>query len=110
MATRYLSRHHSSDDPGGLIGEALASGAEFQGPAEDILLAWSLRLGDEQDPAEAAARLLAAKGHADGALPAGACGRLIELLRAAAASPRGQLHSRQPRRRRGGPKAGRSRP
>jgi len=98
MATRYLSRHHSLDDPGGLIGESLSCGAEFQGPAEDILLAWSLRLADDQDPAEVAARLLRANGHGDGPLPPGPAGRLVQLLRETAASPRSRLHHRRPRR------------
>ena len=108
MATRYLSSHHSADDPGGLIGEALGCGAELQGPAEDILLAWSLCLADDQDPAEAAQRLLRANGHAEGPLPPGPAGRLVQLLRETAASPRGQLHHRRPRRGRAERKLGRS--
>ena len=103
MAVKYLSKHHSEDDPGGLIREVLETGEAFQGPAEDILLAWTLRLGDDRDPAEVAQRLIQAYGIGDDPVPQGACGRLVTLLRETAASPRGQLHSRRPRRgRRGG--------
>ena len=104
MAIKYLSEHHSEDDPGGLIREVLNAGDGFQGPAEDILLAWTLRLGDERDPAEVARRLIEAYGIGDSPAPEGACGRLVTLLRETAASPRGQLHGRRPRRgRRGNP-------
>ena len=77
-------------------------GDAFQGPAEDILLAWTLRLGDDRDPAEVALHLIEAYGIGNGPAPKGARGRLITLLRETAASPRGQLHSRQPRRGRRG--------
>lgn len=53
---QYLSSHHSADDPGGLIGQALEMGETFPGPAEDLLLSWSLRL---DDPATAARNLIA---------------------------------------------------
>jgi hypothetical protein len=86
MAVRYVSRHHSPEDPGGLIAEALALGADFPGPAEDLLLAWSLRLADDLPAPEAARRLIERLGLASLSLP-GAAGRLIELLRQAAASP-----------------------
>ena len=42
MATKYLSPHHSPDDPGGVIREVLLMGPEFPGPAEDAMLAWEL--------------------------------------------------------------------
>jgi hypothetical protein len=32
MATKYLSPHHSPDDPGGVIREVLLMGPEFPGP------------------------------------------------------------------------------
>jgi len=86
MAVRYVSRHHSPEDPGGLIAEALALGADFPGPAEDLLLAWSLRLADDLPAPEAARRLIERLGLASLSLP-GQAGRLIELLRQAAASP-----------------------
>ncbi len=100
MAIKYLSKHHTADDPGGLIREVLQSGEEFAGPAEDILLAWTLRLESDQDPALVAERLIATYRLDERPAPGGACGRLIQLLRETAASPRGQLHSRQPRRKR----------
>ncbi len=100
MAIRYVSKHHSEDDPGGLIQEALAAGPAFPGPAEDLLLAWSLRLAPERDAATAAGRLLAAHGLDAGPLPEGAIGRLVALLREAADS--GQRPSAGPPRRRGG--------
>ncbi|WP_026987378.1 hypothetical protein [Fodinicurvata fenggangensis] len=56
---QYLSSHHSADDPGGLIGQALEMGETFPGPAEDLLLSWSLRL---DDPATAARNLIARHG------------------------------------------------
>ena len=58
MATKYLSPHHSSDDPGGVIREVLLMGPEFPGPAEDVILAWTLRLSVDRDPADAAKKLL----------------------------------------------------
>lgn len=85
MAVRYVSRHHSPEDPGGLIAEALALGADFPGPAEDLLLAWSLRLAEDLPAQEAARRLIERHGLAAAALP-GAAGRLVELLRQAAAA------------------------
>jgi len=85
MAVRYVSKHHSAEDPGGLVAEALAQGADFPGPAEDLLLAWSLRLADDLPAQEAARRLIERHGLTTLALP-GAAGRLVELLRQAAAS------------------------
>jgi hypothetical protein len=63
MAVRYVARYHSEDDPGGLIREVIELGADFPGPAGDVLLSWLLRLEAGKDPAE------------------GACGELIGLLR-----------------------------
>ena len=85
MAVRYVSRHHSPEDPGGLIAEALTLGADFPGPAEDLLLAWSLRLAEDLPAQEAARRLIERHALATAALP-GAAGRLVELLRQTAAS------------------------
>ena len=79
MAVRYVSRHHSPEDPGGLIAEALALGADFPGPAEDLLLAWSLRLAEDLPAQEAARRLIERHGLAAAALP-GAAGRLVAAL------------------------------
>src|SRR3546814_10788799 len=63
LMVRYLSEHDSPDDPGGLIREVLQMGAEFPGPAEDVVLAWILRLGEGRDPGEAAKRLIRSEEH-----------------------------------------------
>lgn len=99
MATKFLSPHHSPDDPGGVIGEVIRMGPEFPGPAEDVMLAWTLRLGVDRDPADAAKRLLETYELAEGPLPEGACGKLIDLLRQAASS--GNQPMSRPVRRRG---------
>ena len=104
MATTYLSPHHSPDDPGGVIREVLLMGPEFPGPAEDVIVAWTLRLGPDRDPADAAERLLAAYELAEGPLPEGPCGKLVDLLRQAAQS-RGDAAPRPVRR--GGRRRGR---
>ena len=90
MVIKYVSKHDSPDtpdDPGGLIKEGLDMGREFPGPAQDILLAWMLRLGDDHDAVAAARRLIEAYGLADGTPLAGACGELVELLQQTASSP-----------------------
>lgn len=93
MSLRYVSPLHRDDDPGGLIGQALVMGPEFPGPAEDLLLAWSLRLPEGGDAA-AAQSLLQRHGLERGPLPDSPCGRLVALLRQAAAgtgeAPRGR--------------------
>lgn len=91
------------EDPGGLVIEVLRMGPEFPGPAQDLLLAWTLKLPDGLDMRAAAGRLLEAYGLAEGALPADPRGTLIDLLRQAAAG------SPPPPRRRGGWR-GRKRP
>ncbi len=99
---KYVSKNQSEDtpdDPGGLIKEVLNMGAEFPGPAQDILLAWMLRLGDEHDAAAAAGRLIETYGLGDGPPPEGACGELVALLKQTAESPPEHLSGR---RRRGG--------
>jgi hypothetical protein len=102
MATKYLSPHHSPDDPGGVIREILLMGPEFPGPAEDVILAWTLRLGVDREPADAAKNLLETYELAEGPLPEGACGKLVGLLRQAANSrdhPSGKPVRRRGRRR-----------
>ncbi len=99
MVTKYLSPHHSPDDPGGVIREVLLMGPEFPGPAEDVILAWTLRLSVDRDPADAAKGLLATYELAEGPLPDGACGKLVDLLRQAASS--GDLAANRPVRRGG---------
>ena len=98
MATKYLSPHHSPDDPGGVIREVLLMGPEFPGPAEDVILAWTLRLSVDRDPADAAKKLLETYDLTEGPLPEGACGKLVDLLRQAAGS--GDLTVSRPARRR----------
>lgn len=99
MSVHYASPRHRDDDPGGLLGEAFAMGEAFPGPAEDLLLAWALRLPDGADTAAAARSLLKRHGLAEGPLPPGAGGRLAALLREAAS---GSLPARRGRRRQGG--------
>ncbi|WP_022729944.1 hypothetical protein [Fodinicurvata sediminis] len=100
---QYLSSHHSADDPGGLIGQALEMGETFPGPAEDLLLSWSLRL---DDPATAARNLIAQHGLREQAAPEdptqklSAHQRLVALLHETARS--GQTGTA---RRRGGRRA-----
>mgnify|MGYP000377406615 CR=1 FL=1 len=103
MAIRYLSEHDSPDDPGGLIREVLQMGEAFPGPAEDVVLAWVLRLGQDRDPAEAAGRLIADYRLEEEPLPGGACGRLIAMLKETADFPAQRMtrHLCQPRRRGG---------
>jgi hypothetical protein len=109
MPITYTSKHHSPEDPGGIIREVLDMGPDFTGPAQDVLLGWTLRLGDTVDPAAAARTLLERYGYADRPAPEGACGELIKLLRETADYPQGRLdtHLCRPepahrRRRRGG--------
>ncbi len=97
---KYVSPHHTPDDPGGLIYEVLHAGPEAVGSAEDIILSWVLRLDDERDPAAAAKALLRAYGHAEGPPPEGLAGRIVEMLRQTAASPRDRLKKPNRRRRR----------
>ena len=103
MAIRYLSEHDSPDDPGGLIREVLELGEDFPGPAEDVVLAWILRLGQDRDPAEAAKRLIADYRLDRSPQPGGACGRLIEMVKETATFPAQRMtrHLCQPRRRGG---------
>lgn len=108
MAIKYVSPNHSEDDPGGLIHDVIEAGADFAGPAEDIILTWTLRLGDGRDPAAAARRLLAGYGLAEGPLPQGAAGRVIEMLRQAASYPEDRLR-RHVRPKRRGPRGRRRR-
>ncbi|MEX0759600.1 MAG: hypothetical protein WD100_08480 [Tistlia sp.] len=91
------------EDPGGLVLEVLRMGPEFPGPAQDLLLAWTLKLPDGLDLRAAAARLLEAYGLAEGQPPRDARGTLVTLLREAAAG------APPPARRRGGWR-GRERP
>ncbi len=97
MSITYTSPLHCPEDPGGLVQETLNLGDDFPGPAEDILVSWSLRLDEGLSPQAASQRLLHRLGLAEGPLPAGACGRLVELLRQATRNS-----GERPSRRRGG--------
>ena len=98
---KYTSKHHSSEDPGGLIYEVLQAGDDYTGPAEDIILSWMLGLDDGLDPAATARHLLEAYGCDGGALPGGAAGRLIQLLRETAEASPERPAKRSRRRQRG---------
>src|SRR3546814_10982764 len=76
-------------------------GAEFPGPAEDVVLAWILRLGEGRDPGEAAKRLITDYELDREPPPTGACGRLVAILRETAEFPTGRItrHLCRPRRR-----------
>jgi len=86
---RALSRFACTDDPSGLVGEALSMGDDFPGPAEDLFAAWALQLDEGVDPAAAAGRLV---GRYEPTLPApgSAAERLLDLLREAAVQPPGR--------------------
>jgi len=112
MAITYTSKYHAPEDPGGIIGEILNMGAEFTGPAQDVLLGWTLRLDETQDPATAARAVLVKYGLEDSADPEGACGDLVRLLRETASFSQARLNTHMCRpesadrnRRRGGRKA-----
>jgi hypothetical protein len=98
---KYASKHHSPEDPGGLIYEVLQAGDDYTGPAEDVILSWMLRLEDDQDPAATARHLLEAYGCEEGAHPGGSAGRLILLLRETAEASPERLTKRSRRRQRG---------
>ena len=100
MAFKYTSEHDSPEDPGGLIKQALDMGPDFPGPAEDILLAWMLRLGDGQDAAAAARRLVERYGLAANPQPDGAHGKLVGLLQQTARCAPAHIPARRRGRRR----------
>ena len=103
MTIRYTSKHDSPDDPGGMIREVLEMGERFPGPAEDVVLAWILRLGEGRDAAAAAQRLIEHYRLTETPQPGGACGRVIEMIMETAKFPGDRMarHLCQPRRRGG---------
>jgi len=104
MAVTYTSKHHSPEDPGGLIREVLDLGPEFPGPARDVLLTWMMRLDEDADPSAAARALIARYGLDHTPSKAGPCAELVALLRETATYPQERLNSHLCRpRRRGGP-------
>jgi hypothetical protein len=89
------------EDPVGLIGQALTMGADFPGPAEDVLLSWILKLDQAVDPVAAAATLIQRYAGAEGPLPEGEAGKLIRLLRETASCSPDEARRRRSRRGRG---------
>src|SRR5262245_5971643 len=87
-------------DPQLLIRQVLDMGAEFPGPAEDILLSWILSLDRALDPAAAAQQIMDSYGLD---IPAGhtAALRLRELILQTARFPDGSLPTQGTARRRG---------
>jgi hypothetical protein len=75
----------TADDPGGLIRSAIEMGPEFPGPAEDLLLAWILKLSADADVPSVARRLIERYALAETPRE-GEIGRLIGLIREAASS------------------------
>src|SRR5437016_14658000 len=84
MAARSRKPVNEPDDPHGLIGQVLAMGADFPGPAGDILLSWLLDLKDRTERSKAAANLIERHGLAGRPFPPGPLGELIRLLHQAA--------------------------
>jgi hypothetical protein len=86
-------------DPHHLIRQVLQMGAEFSGPAEDVIFSWLISLARDVDPATAANLLLDEHQLRNGAPPPGALGRLWELLRETASYSGDRLRSASPGRR-----------
>ena len=86
-------------DPDLLIAQVLAMGAEFIGPAEDIIFSWLITLAPDIDPAAAANKLLDDHNLRTGPVPPGPLGRVWTLLRETAAYPDSRLRSSAPARR-----------
>ena len=101
MGTASPNPATDPDDPQGLIGQVLAMGAEFPGPAGDVLLSWLLELKDRDDPAKAAARLIERHGLGSPPFPPGPLGELIRLLHETARYSPEQLNDMGGRRRGG---------
>lgn len=80
-------------DPNLLIRQVIEMGAEFTGPAEDILFSWLISLAADLEPATAANLLLDEHNLRHGEPPPGALGRLWTLLRETSAFPDSRLSS-----------------
>ena len=94
MTIKYHGAYDSPEDPQGIIKMSLEMGAEFPGPAEDVLLAWTLRLGVDADVAAAARSLLRDYGVEAMAPGNDQHARLIALLKEAAEGKRVQARRR----------------
>jgi len=86
-------------DPDLLIAQVLAMGAEFIGPAEDIIFSWLITLAPDVDPAAAANQLLDDHNLRADPAPPGPLGRVWILLRETAEYPDSRLRSSAPSRR-----------
>jgi hypothetical protein len=80
-------------DPDLLIAQVLAMGAEFAGPAEDIIFSWLITLAPDIDPASAANTLLDDHNLRADPVPAGPIGRVWTLLRETAEFPDSRLRT-----------------
>src|SRR5262245_44870977 len=86
-------------DPGLLIAQVLEMGAEFAGPAEDIIFSWLITLAPDVDPAAAANQLLDEHNLRADPVPPGPLGRVWTLLRETAEFPDSRLRKAAPTRR-----------
>lgn len=85
-------------DPHLLIKQVVEMGADFTGPAEDIVFSWLISLAADLDPAAAANLLLDEHNLRQGEPPPGALGRLWTLLRETAEYPDARLRAAAQRR------------
>jgi len=101
MSIDTTAKRGPAYDPHLLIRQVLDMGADFRGPAEDILLSWILSLDRALDPAAAALQLIDAYGLE---IPAehAATLRLRELILQTARFPDGAMQGQPGPRRRGG--------
>lgn len=81
MTIKYHGVYDSPEDPQGIIKMSLEMGEEFPGPAQDVLLAWTLRLGVDADVPAAARKLLEDYRVAEMARANEQHGKLIDLLK-----------------------------
>lgn len=98
-----MTKDHTEtlDDPKRLIEQAFEMGAEFPGPAEDLLLSWMLSLPMGVDAPKAARRLEAKYRPAGEALASATpVARLLLLLRQTADAGDAQAFGRRGGRRR----------
>lgn len=93
------ARRGPPHDPDLLIAQVLAMGAEFPGPAEDVIFSWLIALAPDVDAAAAANRLLDDHNLRHGPVPDGALGRVWTLLRETAEYPDSRLRRTAPARR-----------
>ena len=95
-----LQKKGPPHDPNLLIEQVLEMGAEFAGPAEDIIFSWLISLAQDLQPATAANLLLDQHNLRQGDPPPGAIGRVWTLLRETADYPDSRLSAGARRRRR----------